>query len=654
MNRHSGTVNPYPIAADNGLSHDGSMSGDSMAVSDDELNALLDEVSALHARVVAGALKRLEHLRDCYADGRYTPSALNLAQYLELRRTDLRPLQERLAAAGLSSLGRGEAHVDATLAGIAALLARATARTVDLQQNGGPAFGEGRRLLAQHTDNLFGPGARARQARIMVTLPSEAAVDYDLVQGLLHAGMDVARINCAHDDAAVWEAMIGNVRHAERDSGMRCRILMDLAGHKLRTGPVLAAPAVVHIRPQRDAFGLVVTPAQILLEAVEHCTLGAEGSRAGAYLHLKIPLELHERLRPGDRLSYSDGRGKRRFLAVIARTPAERWLVHSARSAYLAADTVLELRRREGRRWIRLGRYALCPFAGPAQALRLFWGDQLLLRRDDVAGAPAQRDEAGNAMGPASIGCTLPAVLEQLQVGDPVWFDDGKLGTEVEALLPQGALLKVTHAAPTGVNLRCDKGINFPNTRLELPPLSAKDLQDLDFVARHADMVGFSFVETLDDMTFMMRELARRGRPELPIIAKIETARAVSNLGELILGTIGRHTVGIMIARGDLAVELGGVRLAEIQEEILWLCEAGHVPVIWATQVLETLAQKGMRSRPELTDAAMGVRAECVMMNKGPYVLDAVRLLDEIMQRMEAHQRKKMPRLRALGLAGIK
>jgi pyruvate kinase len=624
-----------------------------MALMVDELNALLDEITSLRMRIVAGALKRLEHLRDYYDEGRFTPSALNLAHYLELRRTDLRPLQERLAAVGLSSLGRGEAHVDATLDSIIALLSLATGRAVSVQQNGGPIFGEGHHLLVQHTASLFGHGMRSRQARVMVTLPSEAAVNYDLVQGLMHAGMDVARINCAHDDVAVWEAMIGNIRQAERDSGMRCRILMDLAGHKLRTGPTNLAPAVIHIRPRRDPFGLVVTPAQILLQPAMPLQLEPEGSQKGTYLQLKIPLELHERLRSGDRLCFSDGRGKRRSLNVIAYTPAERWLVHCARSAYLSADTVLELRRRDSRkRWRRLGRYALCPFPGQPQALRLYWGDQLLLRRDDRQGEPAQRDEAGNVVAPASIGCTLPEVIDLLQVGDPVWFDDGKLGTEVEALSPQGALLKVVHAAPAGINLRSDKGINFPDTRLDLPPLSVKDLEDLDFVCRHSDMVGFSFVETLNDMNLMIGELARRGRSDLPIIAKIETVRAVNNLGELILGTIGRHTLGIMIARGDLAVELGGVRLAEIQEEILWLCEAAHVPVIWATQVLETLAQKGMRSRPELTDAAMGVRAECVMLNKGPYVLDAVRLLDQIMQRMEAHQHKKTPRLRALGLAG--
>jgi len=106
-----------------------------------------------------------------------------------------------------------------------------------------------------------------------------------------------------------------------------------------------------------------------------------------------------------------------------------------------------------------------------------------------------------------------------------------------------------------------------------------------------------------------------------------------------------------MIARGDLAVECGYQRLAEVQEEILWFAEAAHLPVIWATQVLETLAKKGMPSRSEITDAAVGERAECVMLNKGPYAVRAVQILDDILQRMQAHQEKKSAMLRQLHLA---
>ena len=110
----------------------------------------------------------------------------------------------------------------------------------------------------------------------------------------------------------------------------------------------------------------------------------------------------------------------------------------------------------------------------------------------------------------------------------------------------------------------------------------------------------------------------------------------------------GKQPFGVMIARGDLAVEIGYQRLAEMQEEILWLCQAAHVPVIWATQVLENLVKKRIPSRAEITDAAMAERAECVMLNKGAYIAEAVTILDNVLTRMEAHQSKKTPQLRAL------
>ena len=103
-----------------------------------------------------------------------------------------------------------------------------------------------------------------------------------------------------------------------------------------------------------------------------------------------------------------------------------------------------------------------------------------------------------------------------------------------------------------------------------------------------------------------------------------------------------------MIARGDLLVEIGYRRLAEMQEEILWLCEAACVPVIWATQVLDEFVKTGIPTRAEITDAAMAERADCVMLNKGPHVVRAVEVLAELLPLMEAHQTKKTSRMRAL------
>jgi pyruvate kinase len=88
--------------------------------------------------------------------------------------------------------------------------------------------------------------------------------------------------------------------------------------------------------------------------------------------------------------------------------------------------------------------------------------------------------------------------------------------------------------------------------------------------------------------------------------------------------------------------------MAEIQEEIMWICEAAHVPVIWATQVFENFVKTGQPTRAEVTDAAMSERAECVMLNKGPFVAEAVSLLENVLIRMEGHQFKKRAELRAL------
>jgi pyruvate kinase len=137
------------------------------------------------------------------------------------------------------------------------------------------------------------------------------------------------------------------------------------------------------------------------------------------------------------------------------------------------------------------------------------------------------------------------------------------------------------------------------------------------------------------------------------VILKIETRAGFERLPELLLAAMRNARFGVMIARGDLAVECGFQRLAEVQEEILWLCEAAHVPVVWATQVLETLARTGRPTRAEVTDAAMSERAECVMLNKGPFIAEAVTLLDDILRRMSAHQDKKSAMLRPLRVARL-
>jgi len=613
------------------------------------LAQLLADILHLRNEITEDAQQRLTKYQPYYHSGVFSKSAVNLAHYLALRQFDLRHLQDRLAQAGLSSLGRAEASVLSTLDTVIELLKRATDKNYPTDQpiSHPSGFTRGLQLLEQHSIELFGPFHGHGKVHVLVTLATEAAWDYDLVLALMDKGMTCARINCAHDDASVWLGMISNIRRAETETGKICRILMDLAGHKIRTGALAMDLPVHHLKVQKDVQGNIVAKAFMRL-SVGTPTSETTQPSASPLFCAPIPSALHQQLSPGSHLAFTDARGKQRQLLVEQALSEQEWLVSCTHSSYLASGCKLTLLSTDNKAHTNRQHYKLGEFSGKPLTIRLFKNDLLLLTENDLLGQPATYDDQRNLLKPAQIGCTLSSFSSKLAIGQPVWIDDGKLGAVVEALTTQGALLRINQARSGGVTLHSDKGINFPDTQLGLSPLSDKDLQDLDFACIHADLIGFSFVETLADMDYLMAELAKRNAADLPIIAKIETNLAVKNLPDIILGTLGRHSLGVMIARGDLAVELGSARLAEIQEEMLWLCEAAHVPVIWATQVLESIAKKGVRSRPEFTDAAMAVRAECVMLNKGPYILDAIEALVNVMVRMQEHQRKKFSRLRAL------
>ncbi len=302
---------------------------------------------------------------------------------------------------------------------------------------------------------------------------------------------------------------------------------------------------------------------------------------------------------------------------------------------YLSADCTITAHR-DGE---RLGRWtADVPPQG--FALRVEPGDRFRLLR---AAAQPVDDRA--------IGCTLDAAVAALRPGQRVIFDDGKLETAVDAVDADGATLVVRRLAGASFALRAEKGINLPDTVLDVPALGPDDERALAFAVAHADVVEASFVRSPDDVRAIHARLAELGGDTLGVVLKIETGEAFAQLPALLLAAMARPPVGVMIARGDLAVEIGFERLAEVQEEILWLCEAAHLPVIWATQVLETLARTGQPSRAEVTDAAMAGRAECVMLNKGPFVADAIAALDDILRRMASHQHKKRSLFRRLAVA---
>ena len=452
-------------------------------------------------------------------------SAQNLAHYLSLRRRDIRDIQEELTPWGLSSLGRLESRTLDNLDAVIASLCRITGNTDNpVQYPSYDSFMMGRYQLDYNSESVLGESPQNRYSRIMVTMPTEAAENYQFIYDLISRGMNVVRINCAHDHPDVWSKIISKVRKAEKELNRSCKILMDIAGPKVR---------------------------------IERL-----------YTTLMNP-----KVQVGDVF-----------------------------------------------------------FLTGNQLLQSYHGIEIIL------------------------GCSIPEIISSLKVGESVLVDDGKIEGEVETITDDGVIVRVKKLKlQKGVKIKAEKGLNFPNTNFKIDILTEKDKSDLDFVCENADIIGCSFVKDSEDILLVQEEIRKRLDEEraqkIALMVKMETIEGVQNLPDIIVTAAGQNPLCVMIARGDLAVEVGYLRLAELQEEILWICEAADIPVVWATQVLESMVKSGIPTRAEITDAAEGARAECVMLNKGDYVLDGVSILNDILEKMQEHQYKKTSRLRALNVA---
>jgi len=597
--------------------------------------------ASLAARLerIRASMIEVERGVDLTSFGAQRESARNLLHYLAFRRFDLRREQARLAHLALSSLGRSEGHVLYNLDSVLGWLDRSAGRVPrDRSSDTGPDPETGARVLERNARALLGPTRAGRRVRIMVTMPTEAATDYRLVRRLLEGGMDCARINCAHDGPGEWARMIAHLRRAERALGRRCRIEMDLAGPKIRTGAIRPGPSVLKLRPERDALGKVTAPGVVELVPVG----GARPSPFHGSV-LPVPKEWLVRRRTGEKVEFVDARGARRTLRIVDRARSG-CRAEVEGTSYVTPGTRLVGTTANGRE----DPTSVGSIDPIVQRLRLNVGDRLIVTARPDPGEGGRRDARGRVVRLPHIACTLPEGLRFVRPGESIWFDDGRIGSVVRSASAERLMVEITHAPAGGAWLAADKGINLPQTALDLDPIPPKDLEDLRFIVRNADLVGFSFVHTPTDVDRLRSELARLGRPRMGIILKVETRRAFDELPGILFTALSRPPAGVMIARGDLAVEVGFERLAEVQEEILWLCEAAHMPAIWATQVLEGLTKSGLPSRADVTDAAMGERAECVMLNKGPHVVEAVEALDSILRRMQSHQAKKTAMLRHL------
>ncbi|HRP55059.1 pyruvate kinase, partial [Agriterribacter sp.] len=186
---------------------------------------------------------------------------------------------------------------------------------------------------------------------------------------------------------------------------------------------------------------------------------------------------------------------------------------------------------------------------------------------------------------------SYPNLAGDVEIGNKILIDDGKLEVQVAEVTPKGDV-KVVVTMP-GV-LLSKKGVNLPDTKISLPALTEKDLADLDFMIEHAlDWVALSFVRKVDDLK-IIRDILKERESKCKVMAKIEMPEAIVNLREIIL-----ESDGVMIARGDLGVEMPVEQVPLIQKDIIRKCLHRGKPVIVATQMMESMMDRIKPNRSE-------------------------------------------------------
>lgn len=602
-----------------------------MKINKKKLEKLIEQLDGIEKEASSAETKYEKQLEKIHP--KYQRSAKNLVHYLAFRHQNIQDLQRSLGKLGLSRLGRAEGHVLASVIAVRNLLNLFSKSKKINVAKAAIEIKDKNKIIKSNTNALLGKKRKGSKSRIMVTFPTEAAEDKKLVETLLTSGMNCARLNCAHDNPEIWQKMAKNIKKASRKTGRSCTICMDLGGPKLRTGLMEPGPKVVHFQPVRDDLGNITAPGIALMT-----NSGEENCEDSLY---SVPVESDwlAKLRTGNEIRFKDARKKNRKFIVtdIAKNGV---YVNCNDSAYLVTGTRLNLIDGSGKRRVSTGVGELVPLE---QKIQLKIDETLILHKTPINGEPARYDKNGNLIKEAHISCTLPEIFSQISVGEPVLLDDGKIEGIVESVDKEKIAIKITYAKEDGAKLRGDKGINLPESKLHVSGLTIKDKEDLKSIVQYADVVNMSFVNSPDDVKELIKELKKLHGEKIGIVLKIETKNGFKNLPAILLTAMQWHPIGVMVARGDLAIEVGWKNLAYIQEEIMRLCEAAHIPVIWATQVLETMAKKGRPSRAEITDASMAQSAECVMLNKGPHITEAIKMLNDIMQSMEIYHDKKAP-----------
>jgi len=521
-------------------------------------------------------------------------------------------LQDRLTLIGLSSLGRSQGYILNAIEKNLYILSKMLDKKDFEPKESSLDFNAAQILTLQNIKIFEQNSSDDRyKTKIMVTLPTIAAYDEELIPSLVASYVSVLRINTAHDTPREWKLMAQKIQQANSALNRSVKIYVDLAGPKIRTGEIVKVIQDFKIGSKKSPEMIELVQKELgvtdrVFEGEICATLAVESEffyRASQNEHIEIYDPIKDKVFLFEVITFN---GKLCFIAD--------------KKVTINQNSVLQITDYKDRYKSKLYNFVKKP-----QDIFLFQGDRIIITPHNILG---QKDYKGYD---AIIGCTNKEVFKFVNIGDEIFIDDGTIGCRVIETIELGLVCEVFAVKTTGKRLKEQKGINFPSSNLQIEAITKEDIENIKHTIEYADIYGISFAQSADDVIKLQQILNEYNRNEIAIVSKIETKMAVENLGKILMQLLQSKNYGIMIARGDLAVEVGFENLAYIQEEIFDMCEAAHVPVIYATQILEGKMKNNIPSRAEVTDAAYAQRADCVMLNKGPFVLETLEVLKQIL-----------------------
>ncbi len=452
---------------------------------------------SIYEQIIQDVEKVKDNFKICDKPIENEKSRDNLLCYLALRKNNIENIQMSLAENGLSSLGRSEENILINIEQVLKHFGHSYDFNADVTRT---TYDDAKHILSQRSKSLLGRPREERTTRIMVTLDIDGAYQPQLLEELLKNGMDIARINCAYYTKFEWKMIIDAVRNAEKrliqkgqDIGRKCRIAMDLGGPKIRINSMDLISRPLKIKVLKDTNGRPIRIVKGLLDCDAKYTekINLTGVDYSFVISISKRKEVLNTLKIGEKINFLDFRERLRSMRVLERISENKIRVGIEKTMLIKEGMILhhekdydkillfEESNDQDRTKHRIKENQIGFEIGPIRPrpidIEVKAGDKLLLYRKNVKGHSSSSDK------PAGISCGVPEILSQVQPGHRVLIDDGKIGSIVSSVNDEYLELRIIYPSDTIGSIKSHKGLNFPDSNLNLSAITSEDIENLKF-----------------------------------------------------------------------------------------------------------------------------------------------------------------------------